>query len=343
MIDLNKTVEQNQIVDSVRLLLAANHPVARLRQEHVDQEDLGPLREFGAFTMSLPERAGGAGLSAVEDCLLHRELGRHLLSPSAIALTLAIRLANESGDTELLDGLVAGTRKVCLGNLLVARSYLAGEDRHRDSANVHLYDADGKGLGLILCIDGIALVDLPAGTDAEVAAADHTIRLTRSSIGTLPRFRNAASPIARLAKLLISAQLLGICEAARDLASEYAKVRTQFGQPIGSFQAIKHRCANMAINAEVLSAQLDFAAIAERDGWEDAGAQIDAAWLLACRYTIDTCRSAIQVHGGIGFSAECDAHLYLLRAQLFENLGGTAADRLQRVLEEKFWPATMDA
>ncbi len=335
MIDLNHSIEQNQIVDSVRSMLAETYPVSRLREGGgFGGDDLDAVAAFGGFAMSLPEDDGGAGLSVVEDVLLHTELGRHIVSPSALARTIAIRFASETGQADLAAALLDGVKKVCLANHLGDAGQ--SQEEGADSGHLHLYDADGTDLALVLGPRGVALLDLSSVASTLIASTDRTISLSRAVVGpdhALAFCDAAASSAARMARLLISAQLLGMCEAVRDMSVEYAKVRTQFGQPIGSFQAVKHRCANMAINAEVLSAQLIFAAIAEREGWPDAMFQIEACWLLACRYSLENCRSSIQVHGGIGFSAECDAHLYLLRAHLLENLGATNTQRQQALLK----------
>ncbi len=127
-----------------------------------------------------------------------------------------------------------------------------------------------------------------------------------------------------IADLLVSAQLLGMAEAARDLSVDHAQTRHQFGKPIGAFQAIKHHCADMAVDAEMLSAQLDMAAIAVRDGRDDAAFQAAALRRLAPRVALFNTRTAIQVHGGIGFSAEADIHHYLKQAHVLSRLGGPA-------------------
>jgi alkylation response protein AidB-like acyl-CoA dehydrogenase len=147
-------------------------------------------------------------------------------------------------------------------------------------------------------------------------------------LGWVPAAQGA---LHRQAQLLVAAQLLGMAEASRDMAVDYAQVRMQFGQPIGAFQAVKHRCANMAIGAEALRAQLVLAAIAERDGWPDAAFQVDACRLLAARCALANAGANIQMHGGIGFTAECDAHLFLLRAHLLEHLGGPVRTLRERL------------
>ena len=109
---------------------------------------------------------------------------------------------------------------------------------------------------------------------------------------------------------------------AADLAVDYAKTREQFGRPIGSFQAIKHHAADMAMGVEQVSALIDMAAIALRDGHDDARFQLAALARLAPRVALANARTGIQIHGGIGFSAEADAQLYLKQAHLLRQFLG---------------------
>lgn len=317
MIDLNLTAEQRQIVDSLRVMMARHYPVERLRGEDPHPDDMSAIAEFGGFTLSLPEEAGGGGLTAVEDMLIQIELGRHLVSPAALALPAALRLCHDAGRNDLVDVLTSGERTVALGTMIGAGS-------------LHLHDAEAADYAFVWDPASAMLVDISDIEKKTVASAVRPVSLARAEIAggdVVLRIAADETSAVAFAKLLVSAQLLGISEAVRDMSVEYAKVRTQFGQPIGAFQAVKHRCADMAIRAEAHSAQLAFAALAISGGWADAVFQIDAAWLLACRYTMENTRSAIQIHGGIGFSAECDAHLYLLRAQLLENLGAVGSRR----------------
>lgn len=317
MIDLDLTAEQRQIVDSLRIMMARHYPVARLRAEAAGPDDMVPIAEFGGLILSLPEEAGGGGLSAVEDMLVQTEFGRNLVSPAALAMPLALRLCHDAGRSDLADQLMSGEKAVALGNMTGADS-------------LHLYDADAADYAFVWGPGSAMLVDTLSIESKPVASAARPVSIARAGIAdkdvVLRLAANETSAVSR-AKLLVSAQLLGISAAVRDMSVEYAKVRTQFGQPIGAFQAIKHRCADMAIRAEAQSAQLTFAALAISGDWSDAEFQVDAAWLIGCNYAMENARSAIQVHGGIGFSAECDAYLYLLRAQLLENLGAGRSRR----------------
>lgn len=328
MIDLNYSTEQNQIVAAIRTLLAKSFPPDRLRDEGRGPDRLDEIGEFGGFQMSLPEQADGTGLTVVEDVLLHIELGRNLVSPGALATALAGRLAHEAGLSDIVRGVLDGSQRVCLGNALLPSREEAGQPP--GSFEAHLYDAEDADLVLVWDSSGAMLLSRASLTLIPVVAADRAIRMSRAIVNRdaiIVRRDETRTGVPQMAKLLISAQLLGMCIASRDMSVDYAKIRSQFGQPIGAFQAIKHRCANMTVNVDVLSAQLMFAATAQRDEWPDSAFQTEACWLLACRYALENARAGIQIHGGIGFSAESDMHRYLLRAHLFENIGGTTADR----------------
>ena len=123
----------------------------------------------------------------------------------------------------------------------------------------------------------------------------------------------------------MAAQLVGVAEATRDQAVDYAKVREQFGQPIGAFQALKHRCADMAVQAELAYAQTFLAGLFELHAQTDSVFQGAAARVLAGEAALDNARSAIQIHGAIGFTWECDVHWLLKRAHLLRQLGGSPA------------------
>src|SRR6185312_11927444 len=113
-----------------------------------------------------------------------------------------------------------------------------------------------------------------------------------------------------------------------DMSVGYAKTREQFGSPIGAFQAVKHRCADMAVAAALADAQVTFAALSVGDFAPDAEMQVAAARVVAERAALNNIREAIQIHAGIGVTWECDAHLYLKRVHALRELfGGDAAQR----------------
>lgn len=306
--DLNHSEDQRQILGAAAAMLNASYPVARRRAGGPD--DLSAIAEFGGFGLALPEDRGGAGFTLVEEALLHVLLGRHLVSTRALATSLACRLAAVCGQDDMAEQLVGGATGVCAA-VPSGGSFLLIDPRE---ATVALVFGDRR----------LTLIDLD-GPKENLTGLGHNVTISRFRPAT-PAVMGETVDAALLdiADLLVCAQLLGIAEAARDLAVSYAQVRQQFGRPIGSFQAIKHHCADMAIAAEMVSSLLDMAALAVRDGRSDAAFQVAALRRLAPRAAISNARICIQVHGGIGFSAEADAHHYLKQAHLLGRLGNGA-------------------
>lgn len=306
--DLNLGEDQRQIRDAATAMLSSSLPLARLREGEGD--DLSPLVGFGTFALAVPEAQGGAGFGPVEEALVHVLLGRHLVSTRALATAIAGAAARELGRGALADDLAAGRLEACAampggGDLLVV---------------------DGDGASLAVLFDGrrIALLDLAGLARRPAQGLGHSVPVARVRQENPLVVGEAGDRTVSIADLLVCAQLLGVAEGARDLAVDYAKVRQQFGRPIGAFQAIKHHCADMAIAAEMLSAQLDMAAIALADGRGDAAFQLAALRRLAARTALGNARICIQIHGGIGFSAEADAHHFLKHAHVLSRLGSGA-------------------
>lgn len=306
--DLTPGDDQRQILDAAQSMLDSHYPLSRLRDAG-HNDNLAPLAEFGTFLLALPEDAGGAGFSLVEEARLHAQLGRHMVGPAAVATSVAVRIALAQGDETLAGALSSGEAAVSAG---VARQ-----------TDILILGGKGAEQCLIRTAEGAELARLDAADTAPATSLGHSSPMSRATLDLVGRGNSQADAAAlRLLALLTSAQLLGVATQARDLAVDYAKTREQFGQPIGSFQAIKHHCANMAIGVEMLSAQLDMAAIALRDGREDAGFQIAALARLAPRIAMENARTGIQIHGGIGFSAEADAHLCVKQSHILRQYLG---------------------
>jgi alkylation response protein AidB-like acyl-CoA dehydrogenase len=327
-VDLNLGAEQRQIIASVKDVLVDRFPLSRFRGERGgdrDKEALAQVAALGWLGLGIEEQLGGAGFTLVDDVLLFRELGRHLVTPAVMAGSLCAHLALALGNTGLAADIMKGALRLSLANAL------RGDEKGRPTPTYAIYD--GADADYLLFWDATEFTCVPA---SQVIAPqpgrciDRTISLRRASVAATSNLTlrdDAARKLRRRADLLIAAQLLGMAEGALDLSVEYAKLRRQFGQPIGSFQAIKHRCADMKVRVKVLAALVLMAALAEQEGHRDAALQVAAARLLASRYALENAAAGIQIHGAMGFSAECDAHLFLLRAHLLENVGSTAAER----------------
>jgi alkylation response protein AidB-like acyl-CoA dehydrogenase len=122
--------------------------------------------------------------------------------------------------------------------------------------------------------------------------------------------------------LIDAAALAGMAAAVLEMSVAYAGMREQFGRPIGSFQAVKHHCANMAIAARCARDQTTFAAVALDEGRADAQMQVECAFYVAGSAALENAGKNIQIHGGMGFSDEADPHLFLKRAQLLITIAG---------------------
>lgn len=306
--DLNLDEDQRQILDAAAAMFATTYPVSRWRKNQRD--DMSALAEFGLFGLALSQDDGGAGFSVVEEALVHTIAGRHLISATALGVAIAVRLAKQIGRDDLAGMAITGQQTACAA--------IPSKD-----GSLLLLDADSSDLALVFGDRSLALIDLREASAEAEPGLGHTVPLKRLHHASNATLGQSSDPeLLNVADLLVSAQLLGIAEASRDLAVSYAKVREQFGRPIGSFQAVKHHCANMAIEAEMLSSMLDFAAVALRDGRDDASFQIAALRTLAARVALSNARTCVQVHGGIGFSAEADAHHYVKSAHILRNIGG---------------------
>lgn len=320
-----------QIVGSIAGYVNRQFPVERLQPKTSCKTVRSAWRELaeqGFFGLAASEGVGGAGFSMVEEMLAHREFARVLLSPSVLAAALAIHLLEEAGQPELAASLVAGDRPVAMalprGRLMLGPTV---------EGPLHLLDSAAGDLVVLHSPEGLALIDRADLVAVEpIAALDESVLLHRAravATRTLAFAPASGSTLRQRCRLLLAAALAGMAEAARDQAVEHARVREQFGKPIGSFQGVAHHCADMELRARAARAQTAFAAIALRDGRADASFQIAAAAIVGADAGIRNATMAIRVLGGMGFTAECPLHLYLKRSHLFERLAGGS-----RALEE---------
>jgi alkylation response protein AidB-like acyl-CoA dehydrogenase len=323
MIDLIPSADQQSVADSVAQFLGDQLPVSRLdRERHPDaprDHALWPaLAEIGCFSLTRPEVQGGIGLTLAEETLAFREYGRYLLTPSLLASVLARALADRCGDHALADRLAAGEQRAALA-LPVAGA--------RSGAQVtgewQLFDAQAGDLALAWSDDGFALLQPQAlGDPRPVPCIDESLALAIVQAEGLPLLHAQAADLQLQALVLVAAQLVGLSEAVRDMAVLHAGTRVQFGQPIGTFQAIKHRCADMALRSEGAWSQCVYAALSVRDDHADAKFQAVSAKVFATRAALEGAADNIQVHGGMGFTAEIAAHFFLKRTHLWTQAGG---------------------
>ncbi len=335
--DLLPSDEQTQIIDLVAGFLRERAPVSRFRdarrQVGNDDASLWPgLAELGLIGASLPEAVGGVGLGATDEVLVYREFGRSLVSPAILGMTLGARLAWRAGNAALASDIVSANARVCVANVR-SQAQLGAVC----SGEFQLIDGDTDWV-LLLDDEGAALVERAKFSDFKrVLGTDSLLTLDR---GTLAPTEAAAwipartDPITVRATLLLGAYAVGLAEAARDMAVQYAGMREQFGKPIGSFQAIKHRCAQMAIRAEAALCQSWMAAAVMEAESADARFQATACKLVAVDAAQRNAADNIQIHGAIGFTAEIDAHLFVKRAHVIDALAGDQRRQKADLLRE---------
>ncbi|MEV0278432.1 acyl-CoA dehydrogenase family protein [Streptomyces sp. NPDC050610] len=290
--DFQLTEDQEALRSGVRELLAGRFPRERLRAAVdgagpvVDRGLWRELGEAGFFGLRLPEDEGGVGLGLPEAVLLFEEAGRVLLPGPLIA-------------THLAAGLVAGAAS---GERVVGMCDATAEERFWE----HPADCDEL---IFLGDDEPYSVDPSAPAVTPVRSVDPLTPLARVVVpeGGRPLAGDAAR-LRREAALLTAAEQLGSAVRTVETAVSYAKERTQFDRPIGSFQAVKHLCAQMLVRAEVARSAVYAAAVTQEPG------DIAAAKLLADEAAVHNARDCLQVHGGMGFTWEADVHLHLKRA-----------------------------
>ena len=310
--------------------------------------------QLGLCGMAIPEEYGGAGFSFLELGLVLEELGRFLtVSPffasCVMAAQLLLAIDDESARKDYLPGIAAGS--------LIASVALAEDSgswrpedvttgaEERDGAwrltGRKSYVLDGAVAGLLLVlartIDGPAVfaVETTAGGPGGLAreplpTMDQTRKQARVTfdgtparlLGTVAGAEAALATMLDRAAIALAADALGGTGKVLDMSVEYAKIREQFGRPIGSFQAIKHKCASMLVALESSRSAVYYALWAVSAGDPDERTVAP----LAKAYCVDTYLRAagenIQIHGGIGFTWEHPAHLYLKRAKSSQVLLG---------------------
>ena len=287
------------------------------------------LAQLGIFGVALSEEQGGADGTAEDLCAMVDEAAAALV-PGPVATTALATLLVDQAD--VLELLITGERVA--GVALTADVEFDGTQASGTAE--YVLGADPAGFLVLPAGDSVVLIDTAAdGVKVEpLTPTDFSRPLGRVVLDSAPATKLSASPqrFADLAATVLAAEAAGLARWALRTATEYAKVREQFGKPIGSFQAIKHMCAEMLLRSEQASVA---AADAARAVSEDDEQQLSIAVAVAAAAGIDAAKAnakdCIQVLGGIGITWEHDAHLYLRRAYGISHFLGGADKWLRRV------------
>jgi alkylation response protein AidB-like acyl-CoA dehydrogenase len=354
--------DQQLLRETTRRFLEDRHPLAALRpvleaDEVLDRSHWRDGAELGWTSMLVPpEHDGGSvtGQPLVDAIVLAEELGRVLhpgpFLPTNVVADAVSQFGSESARNDLLPGIVAGQT--------VAAWCPAGEDTEVTVT----VDADGYGLeGVARYVHAAAIADVllveAAGpvhvlvpTDADgvtlrpVKSLDLTrrfaeVRFDGVRVGADAALAGGSEVVERalaVATVLQAAEIVGAADHLFAATVQYAKDRVQFGRPIGSFQAIKHRFADLHLSLEAMRAAAHYAALAVNDGFSDADEAVAVAGSYVPEAWAHLCGEALQIHGGIGFTWEHDLHLFMRRAKVDQVLYGDPSwhrERLLRLVE----------
>jgi alkylation response protein AidB-like acyl-CoA dehydrogenase len=310
---------------------------ATLEQESAHPEAIWSAAAAQGWTgLALAEEHGGSGFGLAELAVVLEAQGHELCPgpflPTVAAAVVIDRCAPDSVRAQFLPGLADGSR---VGALAVSGSLqVAGEHTVSGESPAVLGAPDADVLVLVAG-DDVVVVD--ARADGVAVTTLPSLNTTRS-VGSVALqgvaaavLRGAARHARTVFRILAAAEAVGVSWESLEMAVEYAKVREQFGRTIGTFQAVKHHAANMLVNAEQTTAAV----------WDAARADdLDSAWFpaaVAASHAIRTqlfnAQNNIQLHGGIGFTWEHDAHLYLRRARTLAAMMAEAGDPLLDVVE----------
>ena len=335
------TDEQSAARELVRSWAAGSRAVEAARDvEQGDPDAWRPaydgLAQLGTFGVALPEEHGGADGTVADLCAMLDEAAAAMV-PGPVAPTAVATLVLSDSHAELLEALASGERTA---GVALSADLTYSDGRVSGTAEYVLGGSAG-GVLLLPAGDTWVLVDAAAdGVTVEpLAATDFSRPLARvvTDGATAEELAVPAQRIVDLTVTVLTAEAAGLARWCLQTATEYAKVREQFGKPIGSFQAIKHMCAEMLLRSEQASvAAADAARAASDSSGRSEDAQLSLAAALAASVGIEAAKAnakdCIQVLGGIGITWEHDAHLYLRRAYAIAQFLGGRSRWLRRVV-----------
>src|SRR5262245_2052223 len=323
------------------------------------------MARLGWLGLALPEVHGGSGLGPVETAILLEEMGRVACPGPYLETVVAARglmlAGSPAQQSRWLPAIAGGAARATVALLDTALEWSpeAAETRaERDGREfrlsglkqwtpwAHVADAilvparEPAGLSLYLVEPGAKGLDVATVPSMDPGMRWSTVRLDGVRVPDDARIGVAGAAGPLLADLLrwgavgAAATMLGAARRCLDMSVGYAKVREQFGQPIGSYQAIRHRCAEMLLEVENSHSATYYAAWALGADVDDAALAASVAKAYVSEAARKVCGDAIQIHGGIGFTWEYDLHLYVMRAKALEATWGDADYHRELILRQ---------
>ncbi len=358
--------EQEELRKSVRRFMEEKSSVKTVRSlmESSTGYDLDTWKQLseqlGLCSLAIPEKFGGAGYGALETTVVFEEMGRALFcgpyfSTVAVAANVILSSGDESACEEYLPSIAAGETLATLASVEASGSWdleaidsiatneggtwkISGEKR---------FVLDGHIANLILVTaktaNGVSLFAVDANDTGVTTSLVETLDQTRKMatvtltgaigrlIGDEGEATNGIETGLDLACVALAAEQVGGAAKCLEMAVDYAKVRIQFGRPIGSFQAIKHKCADLLLEVESAKSAAYYSAWAASEMNEEFQVAAPLAKSFCSDAYFKAAAENIQIHGGIGFTWEHDAHLYFKRAKASQLLFGDATFHRERL------------
>ncbi|MCU1396863.1 MAG: acyl-CoA dehydrogenase [Ilumatobacteraceae bacterium] len=319
--------DQHEFAAGLRDLLEREFPASRLREVWEAGEGHDPalwshLAEMGVLSMMVPEADGGLGGDFVDTILLVEELGRAGV-PGPVVETMVLG-ALALGGTKWAAGVVDGTTPVTAA--LLGERYVP----HANTAPLVLIAHGGA----------VELLEHPALGAAEVEGIDGGRHLStlESAVTTGTPVDADLAMLTDAGALATAAYLLGLSSRMLAIAGDYARDRRQFGQPIGAFQAVKHLMADALLKVEFARPAIYRAAWSFTNDPADRARDVSMAKALVSDAALKAARSALQVHGAIGYTWECDLQLFMKKAWALAPAWGSATQHRRRVADAVLGP-----
>ncbi len=339
--DFSLTEEQGALAAATSAFLAKACSTDKVRalmdtDENFDRAAWSRIsNELGLTGLCVSETHGGSRESLVELVVVVEQMGKRLYSGPFLSTSLAGLLVERFGCEEvqraLLPGIAEGTRiaTVAFPTAGVARPIATGgAEGLRVSGDVGVV-MDGHVADMVIApvlrdgVEVVAVIDLAGAARLRVEGLDPTRNLARLSVdgaaawvlGDDSTAQSMLETARSIAAVLLAAEQVGVMQAVLDMSVGYAKIRQQFGRPIGSFQAIKHRCSDMFVALEASRSATYYAAWTAYEQPDDFADAAVVARLVSCEQVELAAASNLQIHGGIGFTWEHDAHLFVKRAK----------------------------
>ncbi|HLK76543.1 MAG TPA: acyl-CoA dehydrogenase [Streptosporangiaceae bacterium] len=327
------TEEHRALAQTVADFLTSHDSRAAARSLLTAEADGRPafwagLAGLGLLGLHVPEELGGSGFGLAETLVVAEQMGRHLAPGPFVPTVITSAVLAAAGPDELRKRLLPGLADGSVIGAAALGGAVTYADRAAAGGPGKLGTATGKAgvvisghLADVLLVpagDDVLVVEpsaggvqatVPANLDPSRRAARVTLDAAAATV--LPGARGLLADVARA---VLAAEAVGVAAETAHQAAEYSKVRQQFGRPIATFQAVKHHCANMLVAAELATAATWDAGRAGIDGGDQFSYTAAIAAVLAVPAAVGNANLNIQVHGGIGFTWEHDAHLYLRRA-----------------------------